>query len=35
MIETSVRTAGRVATSRAGQSLMRGVFETIFGGGKR
>ena len=35
MIETSVRTAGRVATSRAGQSLIRGVFETIFGGGKR
>ena len=32
MIETGIRTAGRVATSRAGQSLIRGVFETIFGG---
>ena len=31
-IETSIRTAGRVATSRAGQSLLRGVFDTIFGG---
>jgi DNA helicase HerA-like ATPase len=31
-IETGIRTAGRVATSRAGQSLIRGVFETIFGG---
>jgi DNA helicase HerA-like ATPase len=35
VLETSIRTAGRVATSRAGQSLLRGVFETIFGGGKR
>jgi hypothetical protein len=34
MIETSVRTAGRVVTSRAGQSLLRGVFDTIFGTGK-
>ncbi len=34
-METAIRTAGRVATSRAGQSLMRGVFDTIFGGGKR
>jgi hypothetical protein len=31
-IETGIRTAGRVVTSRAGQSLLRGVFETIFGG---
>jgi DNA double-strand break repair helicase HerA and related ATPase len=31
-IETSIRTAGRVVTSRAGQSLLRGVFDTIFGG---
>jgi hypothetical protein len=31
-IETSIRTAGRVATSRVGQSLLRGVFDTIFGG---
>jgi len=34
-IETGVRTAGRVITSRAGQSLLRGVFDTIFGGGRR
>jgi len=31
-IETSIRTAGRVVTSRAGQSILRGVFDTIFGG---
>src|SRR5215218_48077 len=35
MLETSIRTAGRVATSRAGQSILRGVFDVIFGGGKR
>jgi DNA double-strand break repair helicase HerA and related ATPase len=35
MIETSIRTAGRVATSRTGQSILRGVFDTIFGSGKR
>ncbi len=34
-IETGLRTAGRVASSRAGQSLLRGVFDTIFGTGKR
>jgi DNA helicase HerA-like ATPase len=34
-IETGVRTAGRVITSRAGQSLIRGIFDTIFGGGRR
>ncbi len=34
-IQTTVRTAGRVVTSRAGQSLIRGVFDTIFGSGKR
>jgi DNA helicase HerA-like ATPase len=34
-LETGIRTAGRVVTSRAGQSLLRGVFDTIFGGGKR
>ena len=33
-IETSIRTAGRVATSKAGQSLLRGVFDVFFGGGK-
>jgi hypothetical protein len=31
-INTGVRTAGRVITSRVGQSLIRGVFDTIFGG---
>ena len=30
-INTGVRTAGRVITSRVGQSLIRGVFDTIFG----
>ena len=34
-VETAIRTAGRVATSGAGQSLIRGLFGTIFGGGKR
>ncbi|HUQ44233.1 MAG TPA: helicase HerA-like domain-containing protein [Candidatus Limnocylindria bacterium] len=31
-LETGLRTAGRVVGSRAGQSLLRGVFDTIFGG---
>ena len=31
MIQTGVRTAGRVFTSRAGQDLIRGVFGTLFG----
>jgi hypothetical protein len=31
-IDSGIRTAGRVATSRAAQSLIRGVFDTIFGG---
>jgi len=34
-IETGVRTAGRVVTSRVGQSILRGVFDTIFGTGRR
>ena len=34
-METGIRTAGRVVSSRAGQSLLRGVFDTIFGTGKR
>jgi uncharacterized protein len=34
MLETSIRTAGRVATSKAGQSILRGVFDVFFGGGK-
>ena len=31
-IDSAIRTGGRVVTSRAGQSLIRGVFDTIFGG---
>jgi DNA helicase HerA-like ATPase len=31
-IETGLRTVGRVATSSVGQSILRGVFGTIFGG---
>jgi len=31
MIQTGVREVGRVATSRAGQDLLRGVFGTLFG----
>ncbi len=34
MVSTGVRTAGRVLTSKAGQSLIRGVFGTLFGGGR-
>ena len=34
-METTIRTVGRVASSSAGQSLLRGVFGTIFGTGKR
>ena len=32
MVETGVRTAGRVLTSRVGQDIIRGVFGTLFGG---
>ena len=34
MVNTGVRTAGRVLTSKAGQNFIRGVFGTLFGGGK-
>ena len=34
MVSTGVRTAGRVLTSKAGQNLLRGVFGTLFGGGR-
>src|SRR4051794_26625870 len=34
MIQEGLRTAGRVASSKAGQSLLRGVFDVFFGGGK-
>src|SRR6478736_490211 len=33
-IDTAIRTGGRVVTSRVGQDLIRGVFGTLFGGGK-
>jgi hypothetical protein len=33
-LETGIRTAGKVVTSRAGQSMLRGVFDVIFGGGR-
>ena len=33
-LESAIRTGGRVLTSRAGQSVLRGIFGTIFGGGK-
>jgi DNA helicase HerA-like ATPase len=34
VIETTVRTTGRVLTSRGGQSILRGVFDTLFGRGR-
>jgi DNA helicase HerA-like ATPase len=34
-IDNAIRTGGRVVTSRVGQSVLRGVFDTIFGGGRR
>jgi DNA helicase HerA-like ATPase len=34
MIETTVRTTGRVLTSRGGQSLLRGIFGTLLGRGR-
>jgi DNA helicase HerA-like ATPase len=34
-IDTAIRTGGRVVTSRVGQDLIRGIFGTLFGGGKR
>jgi hypothetical protein len=33
-IDTAIRTGGKVATSRLGQDIIRGVFGTLFGGGK-
>jgi len=33
-IDNAVRTGGRVITSRAGQSILRGILDTIFGGGR-
>ena len=34
-LDNAIRTGGRVVTSRVGQDLLRGVFDTIFGGGRR
>jgi DNA double-strand break repair helicase HerA and related ATPase len=34
-LEAAIRTGGRVASSRLGQEVLRGVFGTILGGGKR
>ena len=34
-IDTALRTGGKVVTSRLGQDVIRGVFGTLFGGGKR
>jgi hypothetical protein len=34
-IDTAIRTGGRVMTSRIGQDVVRGIFGTLFGGGKR
>jgi DNA helicase HerA-like ATPase len=33
-IDTAVRTGGKVVTSRLGQDIVRGIFGTLFGGGK-
>jgi DNA helicase HerA-like ATPase len=34
VIETTVRTTGRVLSSRGGQSILRGIFGTLFGRGR-
>ena len=34
-MDTAIRTGGRVVTSRLGQDIIRGVFGTLFGGGRR
>ena len=34
-IDTAIRTGGKVVTSRLGQDLIRGVFGTLFGGGRK
>jgi len=34
-IDSAIRTGGRVVTSRVGQDLIRGIFGTLFGGGRR
>jgi uncharacterized protein len=34
-IDSAIRTGGRVVTSRVGQDLIRGIFGTLFGGGRK
>jgi hypothetical protein len=34
-VDNVIRTGGRIATSRIGQDIIRGVFGTLFGGGRR
>ncbi len=34
-VDSAIRTGGKVVTSRLGQDIIRGVFGTLFGGGKR
>jgi DNA helicase HerA-like ATPase len=34
-VDTAIRTGGKVVTSRLGQDIIRGVFGTLFGGGKK
>ncbi len=34
-IDTALRTGGKVVTSRLGQDIVRGIFGTLFGGGKK
>ena len=33
-IDTAIRTGGKVVSSRLGQDIVRGIFGTLFGGGK-
>jgi ribose 5-phosphate isomerase RpiB len=33
-VDNAIRTTGRVATSKLGQDIIRGVFGTLFGGGR-
>jgi DNA double-strand break repair helicase HerA and related ATPase len=34
-IDSAIRTGGRVVTSRIGQDIIRGIFGTLFGGGRK
>jgi ribose 5-phosphate isomerase RpiB len=33
-VDNAIRTGGRIATSRIGRDIIRGVFGTLFGGGR-